>query len=193
MKIRPHRIGYLVLYALCLLCIGDTVYTLFCQVTGRENAMVASFGFLSYLITAAALVYGTTYLRAHTSVSGGIFRTVGPVMRRPREGEKRASFLFRQGGLDMQLWDKSFPLQELVRYGYCEDIGVPRVDESDAKATGFMPVHEIAFILTENRRCHMNAGAYSEKQIRRLIEEIKKQTGLSPEGELSGLLENDNG
>ena len=35
-------------------------------------------GFFSYLITAAALVYGTTYLRAHTSVSGGIFRTPYP-------------------------------------------------------------------------------------------------------------------
>ncbi len=190
MKIRPHRIGYLVLYALCLLCISDTVFTLFCQITGRENAMVSSFGFLSYLITAAALVYGSTYLRSRTEISGGTFRTVGPVMRLPREGEPRANFLFRQGGFDMKLWDKSFPLAELVRYGYSEDMGVPRVDESEAKPTGFMPVHEIAFILTGNRRCHMNAGAYSEKQIRRLLEEIKKQTGLSPEGKLAGLLGN---
>lgn len=188
MKIRPHRFGYLFLYALCLLSVGDTIFTAFCQITGRENAMVSAFGFFSYLITVVALIYGSIYLRARTEISSGILHTVGPVMRRPQEGMPRASFLFRQGELDLIIWDKSFPLDELLRYGYCEDIGVPRVDASTSTETGFMPVHEIAFILTENRRCHMNAGAYSEKQLQRLIKEINEQTGISPEGKLASLL-----
>ena len=188
MTIRPHRFGYLFLYGLCLLCVGDTVYTVWCQATGAENAFVSSFGLLSYLITAAALVYASVYLKSRITVSGGTLRTVGPVMRRPKEGEQRAMFLFRQGELDITLWDKSFPLSELVRYGYCEDLDVPRVDESSSKETGFMPVHEIAFILTGSRRCHMNAGAYDEKQIRQLVTEIEKQTGIRPEGRLAGLL-----
>ena len=188
MTIRPHRFGYLFLYGLCLLCAGDTVFTVYCQATGTENALVSSFGFFSYLITAAALVYGSVYLRARVIVSGGTLRTVGPVMRRPREGESRAMFLFRQGELDITLWDKSFPLSELLRYGYCEDLDVPRVDESNAGETGFMPVHEIAFILTGSRRCHLNAGAYDEKQLRALVSEIEKETGIKPEGKLSALL-----
>lgn len=187
MKIRPHRPGYLFVYALCLLCIADTVFTAYCQITGRENAFVSSFGFLSYIFTAVAVVYGSIYLRARTEITGGVFHTVGPVMRRPREGEGRAMFLFRQGELDLTLWDKSFPLSQLIRYGYREDLGVPPVDDSDAPETGFLPVHEIAFLLTGSRRCHMNAGAYSEKQLRLLVSEIQKETGLLPEGKLAGL------
>lgn len=188
MTIRPHCFGYLFLYFLCLLSVGDTVFTAWCQVTGTDNAFVSSFGFFSYLITAAALCYASLYARSRVEIRNNTLRTVGPVMRCAREGEPRAMFLFRQGNLDNCLWDKSFQLSDLIRYGYCSDLGYPRVDESDAVEKGFMPVNEITFVLKENRRCHMNAGPYSEKQLHQLLLMIQEKTGLKPEGRLSSLL-----
>ena len=188
MIIHPHCFGYLFLYFLCLLSVSDTVYTAWCQLTGTENAMVSSFGFFSYIITAAALCYASFYAKSHVEIRNNTLRTVGPVMRQAREGEPRAMFLFRQGDMDNCLWDKSFPLSDLVRYGYCSDLGFQRVDESNAGEKGFMPVKEIVFVLTDNRRCHMNAGPYTDHQIQQLLLTIKEKTGIKPEGQLSNLL-----
>ena len=188
MRIRPHNFGYIFLYALCALCSADTLYTIVCQIRGIENAFVSSFSILSYFICIAAVFYTVLYARSQISIQNGELRTVGPVMRKPEDG-KRAFFLLRQGNLDMELWDKSFSLADVVRYGYAADLGFPRVDQSDIKEDSrFMPVREVAFVLTDNRRCHVNIGCYSRKQVQLLFDRVLEETHLAPEGSLQSAL-----
>ena len=47
----------------------------------------------------------------------------------------------------------------MTRYGYVEDLGYDRLDQSQSgEKSKLFPVHEVAFITSENKRYHMNAG-----------------------------------
>ena len=56
-RYRPHCAGYIVLYVLTLLCLGDVVFTIYRQVANVENEYMAGFSFFSYLIFAMAVEY----------------------------------------------------------------------------------------------------------------------------------------
>ena len=184
-RFRPYCTGYIVLYVLTLLCLGDTVYTVIASARGSTNPMVSSFSMFSYIILALALCYTWMYARAQVAIDDKSLRVAWPAYIQPREGEARALFLFRQGNLDIKFIDKTIPLKRIVRYGFVEDLGYQPVDRTDPQGrVKFFPVHEVAIITDDNKRYHMNAGIYSEKQQREIFKLIKERTGVAPEGKL---------
>lgn len=185
-RYRPLCAGFIVLYALALFSLADVIYTVYGQVTGTQNQMMASFSFFSYIIFAMAMCYVWMYYRAQVLFSGDNIRIAFPASLRPRQGEGRAVFIFRQGELDLKLVDKTFSLKKLVRYGYVEDLGYERIDKSGAgEKNKLFPVHEVAFITNENKRYHMNAAFYSAKQSREIFSQIREISGVEPEGKLA--------
>ena len=184
-RYRPLCAGFIVLYALALFSLADVIYTVYGQITGTQNPMMASFSFFSYIIFAMAMCYVWMYYRAQVLFSGDNIRIAFPASLRPRQGEGRAVFIFRQGELDLKLVDKTFSLKKLVRYGYVEDLGYERIDKSGAgEKNKLFPVHEVAFITNENKRYHMNAAFYSAKQRREIFSQIREISGVEPEGKL---------
>ena len=185
---RPTRPAFFFIYIICLISLADALFTLYRMAAGKENTFMASFGPFSFLIAACALCYALMYARTRVELDETSLRTVGQVMRRPEPGVPRAMFLMRQGDLDIQIWDKTFLLADLVRWGWCEDLGYSRVDQSEiTEKSRFIPVHEIVFVLTDNRRCHLNAGAYTRRQVVEMVHEIRRRTGIVPTGSLADL------
>ena len=77
----------------------------------------------------------------------------------------------------------------MTRYGYVEDLGYDRLDQSQGgEKSKLFPVHEVAFITSENKRYHMNAGIYSDEQNREIFTRLRGITGIEPEGKLADLL-----
>ena len=188
-RYRPHCAGYIVLYVLGLLSLVDAVYTAYTSATGTANPYMASFSFFSYIILAMAVCYVWMYGRSQVQINGENIRVAFPASLRTREGERRGSFIFRQGDLDMKFVDKTFSLKRLVRYGYVEDLGYERIDKSGAdEKNKLFPVHEVAFITDENKRYHMNAGIYSAKQKKEMFTQIRDISGVEPEGKLTEVL-----
>ena len=188
-RYRPHCAGFIVLYVLVLFSFTDVVYTIYSQVTGTENPIMASFSFFSYIIFAMALCYIWMYVRAQVLFSGDNVRIAFPASMRPKQGQPRAMFIFRQGELDLKLVDKTFSLKTLVRYGYVEDLGYERIDKSAAgEKNKLFPVHEVAFITSENKRYHMNAAYYNAKQLKEIFSHIREVSGVEPEGKLAEVL-----
>ena len=130
-RYRPYCAGYIVLYVLTLLCLGDVVYTIVRQVRGVNDYM-SGFSFFSYIIFALALCYTWMFVRAQVCIDGKALRVAWPANVRPRQGEPRAMFIFRQGDLDMKFIDKTIRLDAIARYGYVEDLGYERIDRSMA-------------------------------------------------------------
>ncbi len=189
-RYRPYCAGYIVLYVLTLLSFADVVYTIISQVRGTANQYMANFSFFSYLVLILALCYTWQYVRAQVCFDGNKMRIAFPANVRPREGQGRAMFLFRQGDLDLKFIDKTFNLQTLTRYAYVEDLGYEPIDRSKGgEKNKLFPVHEVAFITSENKRYHMNAGIYSPKQRREIFEQVRSVSGLAPEGKLAEELE----
>ena len=188
-RFRPHCAGYIVLYVLTLLCFSDVVFTIYRQTRHLEPDMMASFSFFSYVIFALALCYTWMYVRSQVAVGEGRLRMAWPANIRPKAGEKRASFLFRTGDLDIRFVDKTIRLDNIAKYGYVEDLGYERIDRSQGgEKNKLFPVHEVAFITKDNKRYHMNAGIYSEKQRREMFRLIRDGSGVEPEGALAEVL-----
>ena len=70
-----------------------------------------------------------------------------------------------------------------------EDLGYERLDQSQSgEKSKLFPVHEVAFITSENKRYHMNAGIYSDAQNKEIFTQVRDITGIEPEGRLAELL-----
>ena len=94
--------------------------------------------------------------------------------------------LFRQGDLDLMFIDKTIDLDKVVRYGYAQDLGYEPIDQSrGGEKSKLFPVKEVAFITSDNKRYHMNAGYYNEKQRKEIFTQVREITGLEPEGKLA--------
>jgi len=185
-RFRPHTAGFIVLYVLTLLSFADVVYTTYRQIRGINNDYMASFSFFSYFVFAMALCYVWQYARAKVVISGSKMRVAFPVNMRPKQGQPRAMIIFRQGDLDLKFIDKTIDLKLVTRYGYAKDLGYESLDQSrGGEKSKLFPVREVAFITSENKRYHMNAGIYSPKQRRDIFAEVRRQTGLEPEGALA--------
>lgn len=183
-RFRPYCAGYIVLYVLSLLSLADVSYTLYCTVKGVQPSPL-NFSFFAYIVFAFALCYLWMYGRSQVAIDGQRVRVAFPINRRPREGESRAMFIYRQGETDTRFVDKTFRLDAITRYGYVEDLGYERIDEGGAGENNkLFPVHEVAFITRDNKRYHLNAGIYSKKQRREMFALIEKGSGVKPEGKL---------
>ena len=185
-KFRPYQAGYIVLYVLGILCTSDAVYSLISQYRGTANEYMQSFSMFSYLIAILAIVYVKMYASTKVEINDKILHFVNPVYIKPQAGAKRASFIFRQGENDIKKIDKKVPLLELEKYGYIEDLGYARLDNSGVGETNkLFPVHEIALVMKDGKRYHFNGGNYSVKQLKEMNAMIEKVTGLKPEGKLA--------
>ena len=185
-KYRPYCAGYIVLYALSLLCIGDAVVSLISKLNGTENEFMASFSIFSYLIAVLAILYTKMYLQTKVEIGSGKMHIVYPVYIRPRADQKRAMFIYRQGDTDIKLVNKTFRLDELEKYGWIEDLGYARLDCSNAgEKNKLFPVHEIALVMKDGKRYHLNLAIYSAKQRKGIVSDLVEQTGLQPEGRLA--------
>ena len=183
-RFRPHCGGYIVLYVLTLLSLGDTIFTAYSQIRGI-NENVTSFSLLSYLITAFALLYTWMYGRSQVAIDDTSLRVASPMNIIPKAREARASFLFRQGSGEIRFVDKTLRLDAITRYGYVEDLGYKQIDASQAtEKNKLFPVHEVAFITNDNKRYHMNAAIYSARQRREIFALVRQRSGIAPEGRL---------
>ena len=184
-RFRPHCSGYIVLYVLIALSIADTGWTLFNQLRGTTTEYMQSFSLFSYLITAAALAYGSRYFRSQVCLDDKNLRLAFPAYIQPAEAS-RAMFFFRQGETDLKLIDKTFPLSAIERYGYVDDLGFSRVDKSPAdEKSPLFPIHEVCFLTKDGKRYHVNAAVYSPAQRRTMFSAIRDATGVAPEGSLA--------
>ena len=185
-RYRPYCAGFIVLYVLTLLCFSDVVYTVIRQSKGLVNDYMSQFSFFSYLFFALALAYTWYYVRAQVCISGHKMRVAFPANIRPKPGQARAMRLFRHGDLDLKFIDKTIDLDKVVRYGYAQDLGYEPIDQSrGGEKSKLFPVKEVAFITSDNKRYHMNAGYYNEKQRKEIFTQVREITGLEPEGKLA--------
>ena len=188
-RYRPYAPGFIVLYVLTLLTLGDVVYTIFRQVKGLNNDLMGSFSFFSYLIFAMACCYTWMYVRAEVVIDGQKMRMAFPANLRPKQGQPRAMFIYRQGDLDLKFIDKTIDLKQVIQYGYVEDLGYEPLDKSPGgEKNKLFPVHEVAFITSENKRYHMNAGIYNDKQKKEIFTQVLDISGIEPEGKLADIL-----
>lgn len=186
---RPYAPGFIVLYVLSFLSLVDVVYTIARQAMGMRNDYMASFSFFSYLVFAMACCYVWQYARSKVVIDGHRMRVAFPVNMRPKQGQPRAMIIYRQGDLDLKFIDKTIDLNKVTRYGYVEDLGYERLDQSQGgDKSKLFPVHEVAFITNENKRYHMNAGIYSDKQKKEIFTQVRDITGIEPEGALAEVL-----
>lgn len=188
-RYRPYKAGFIVLYVLAGLSLLDVAFTVYRRVTNTMNPIMDSFSAFSYVVLAMAAAYVWMYARAQVCFDGDNIRVAFPASLRPKEGENRVFFIFRQGELDTKLIDKTFSLKSVVRYGYVEDLGYERLDKSSAdEKNKLFPVREVAFITSDNKRYHMNAGSYSAKQQKEIFAHIREVSGVAPEGKLAEVL-----
>lgn len=186
---RPFCAGYIVLYVLSVLCIGDAVVTLVNQIRGTTNQFLQGFSIFSYLIAALAVVYVKLYASTRVVIDDRDMHIVYPVYIRPEAGQKRAMFIYRSGDTDAHKVDKHIDLNELEKYGYIEDLGYPRLDKSQAtEKNKLFPVREVAFVLKDKRRYHLNIAIYSAKQRAEIIKAVRDASRMEPEGSLKELL-----
>lgn len=189
-RYRPYCPGYIVLYVLTLLSFSDVVYTSYRQLKGLNNDYMSSFSFFAYFVFFMALCYVWQYARAQVCFNGNKMRVAFPINIRPKQGQPRAMIIYRQGDLDMKFVDKTIDLKLVTRYGYVEDLGYEKLDQSrGGDKSKLFPVKEVAFITSENKRYHMNAGIYSARQQKEIFTRIREITGIEPEGKLKEVLQ----
>ena len=185
-KFRPYRAGYIVLYILGVLCVSDAAVTLFKQLTGTMNEYMSSFSLFSYLIALLALFYIKTYAVTRVELGAQVMHIVNTVYIKPQPGQKRASFIYRQGENDIKLLDKRFQLADLEKFGYIEDLGYDKLDRSGAtETTALFPVHEVALVMKDGKRYHWNAANYSWKQLQQIVPQIEQASGVQATGKLA--------
>lgn len=188
-RYRPHSPGFIVLYVLTLLSFADVVYTIVRQVKGINNDLMGSFSFFSYLVFAMACCYVWQYARAQVVIDGTKMRVAFPANMRPRQGQPRAMIIYRQGDLDLKFIDKTIDLKQVTRYGYAKELGYEPLDQSQGgEKSKLFPVREVAFITSDNKRYHMNAGIYSAQQNKEIFTQVRDITGVEPEGSLAEVL-----
>ena len=185
-KFRPYKAGFIVLYVLAALCVGDAVYSIINQVRGTANEMMQSFSMFSYLIAILALFYVKLYVGTRIAIDDKTMQIVFPVYIKPAAGAKRASFIYRQGENDLKIVNKKFNLADIEKFGYVEDLGYKKLDNSGAKEdNALFPVHEVALVMKDGKRYHVNAGHYSVKQLKEIVSLIEKGSGVKAEGKLA--------
>lgn len=188
-KFRPYCAGFIVVYILTALCLTTSAITLIQQIRGTANEMMASFALFDYLIAIVAIIYVRLYAGTKVVINGTDLHFVSVVYIRPAPGAKRAMIVYRSGDTDAHKVDKHVPLNELEKYGYIEDLGYPRLDATQAgEKNKLFPVREIALVLKDHRRFHLNIAIYSEKQRREMITAIRDASGIMPEGKLKELV-----
>ena len=185
-KFRPYRAGYIVLYILGVLCVSDAAVTLFKQLTGTMNEYMSSFSLFSYLIALLAFFYIKTYAVTRVELGAQVMHIVNTVYIKPQPGQKRASFIYRQGENDIKLLDKRFQLSDLEKFGYIEDLGYDKLDRSGAtETTALFPVHEVALVMKDGKRYHWNAANYNWKQLQQIVPQIEQASGVQATGKLA--------
>lgn len=185
-KFRPYCAGFIVLYVLCFLCVGDAVYSLISQAMGTANEYMASFSMFSYLIAILAFFYVKMYAVSKVVITDTTMRMVNPVYIKPAPGAKRAMFVYRSGETDVKLMDKTFKLEDLEKYGWIDDLGYARLDASGvSEKNKLFPVKEIALVMKDGKRYQMNGAFYKEKQLREMFTLLKEKSGVEPTGKLA--------
>lgn len=185
-KFRPYKAGFIVLYILGALCLSDAIYSAISQITGTANEYMQSFSLFSYLIALLAVFYVKMYAGTKIVIDDKTMQIVFPVYIKPAEGAKRASFIYRQGENDLKIVNKKFKLEDIEKFGYVEDLGYKNLDNSGATAdNALFAVHEVALVMKDGKRYHVNAGHYSVKQMKEIVEMIEKGSGVRAEGKLS--------
>jgi len=185
-KFRPYKAGFIVLYVLGFLCVGDAVYSAVSQLTGTANEYMQSMGMFSYLIALLAVFYVKTYAVTRIAIDDTTMQIVFPVYIKPAAGAKRVSFIYRQGENDLKVVNKKFKLADIEKFGYIEDLGYKKLDNSGAgENAALFPVHEVALVMKDGKRYHVNAGHYSVKQLKEIVDLIEKGSGVKAEGKLA--------
>ena len=185
-KFRPYCAGFIVLYVLALFSFFDVARTLYGEITGTANEMLQSFSLFTYLIFILAVLYVKMYASSKVVLTDKTMQIVNPVYIRPQAGAKRAMFIYRNGDTDVKLMNKTFKLEDLEKYGWIEDLNYARLDASGtSEKNKLFPVHEIALVMKDGKRYHMNGGFYKEKQLRPMMQHIKDTTGIAPTGKLA--------
>jgi hypothetical protein len=188
-KFRPYNAGYILIYAIVLLCAADAVRSLLTAGLGGGDSFSNTFLMWSLLILPFALIYAYRYFQTVVEISETHVRLVRPALIDPKPGEKRASFIFRQGERDLLLIARTFELGQLQKYGYVEDFGLKPEDKSGAKRTGkLFPLREVAFVMKDGKNCRFNAAIYSKKQLREMFLAIRDKTSVEPTGKLAEAL-----
>ena len=188
-KFRPYNVGYILIYAIVLLCAADAVRSLLTAGIGGGDSFSNTFLLWSLLILPFALIYASRYYKTAVEISDTHVRLVRPALVDPKPGEKRASFIFRQGERDLLLLARTFELEQLQKYGYIEEFGLKPEDKSGAKQTGkLFPLHEVAFVMKDGRNCRFNAAIYNKKQLREIVSAIREKTSVEPTGKLAEAL-----
>ena len=186
---RSHCPGFILLYVLVGLSLVDAGYSLYGQITGTGNEYMQSFSFFSYIIAAMGLCYAWVYVRAKVCIDDKNLRLAFPANVKPVDSSKRAMIIYRQGPNDLKLIDKTIALDNIERYGYVEDLGYSRVDQTGAnEKSKLFPVHEVCFLTKDGKRYHLNAAIFSKKQQKAIFSDIRSATGIEPEGSLGQVL-----
>lgn len=180
-RFRPYCGGFILVYVLSAAAVADAIYTLIAQFTGTLNEFMSSFTFFTYIIAILCIPFVRMYATTKVVTDGVTFSYASPFSIRPAKDAKRASFLFRQGELDLHQVKKHFNLADVEQYGYIENMGFASLDQTGAKPDSkLFPVHEMAFVMKNGKRYHWNAAHYSKKQLEQIMELIKTGTGKSP-------------
>ena len=192
-KYRPLNAGYILVYVIVIAVILQGIWTLIAmmlrQGAAAQNSFTGMFDMWTLILVPLAVIYGNHYRQTVVELSSTAMRIVRPAVVYPKEGEKRASFVFRQGGSDNVLIRRSFELSRLAKYGYIEDFGLRPEDKSGAKTDAkLFPVHEVAFIMEDGRNCRMNAAVYKPAQLREIFTLLRDATGIEPTGKLAEVL-----
>lgn len=191
-KFRPSNAGYIVVYVVVGFCILESIWTLydyFTHVGTQQNSMSEYFFIMTLFLLPLAIIYLNRYRQTVVEISSKRMRIVRPALVTPKPGEKRASFIFRQGESDNVLISRAFDLEQLAQYGYIEEFGLRPEDKSGAKEDAkLFPVHEVAFIMKDGRNCRMNAAIYKPRQLREIFSTVREATGIEPTGKLSEVL-----
>jgi len=188
-RYRPLKAGFIVIYALGALSLADAAYSLIGQLTGTANEYIQSFSLFSYLIAIMAVCFVRMYAQTRIEIDETHMRVVWPVYIRPQEGQKRAMFIYRQGDLDMKLMNKRFDLRELEKFGYIEDLNYDRLDKSGVgEKNKLFPIREVALVMKDGKRYHMNAAYYKPEIVREMVQKITAISGVEPTGDLANYL-----
>ena len=185
-KFRPYCAGFIVLYVLCFLCVGDAVYAAVTSAMGTANEYMSSMSMFSYLIAVLAVFYVKMYAAAKVVITDTTMRVCNPVYIKPEPGAKRAMFIYRSGETDIKLMDKTFKLEDLEKYGWIDDLGYGRLDKSGVtEKNKLFPVKEIALVMKDGKRYQMNGAFYKQKQLKEMISFLQEKSGVAPTGKLA--------
>lgn len=187
-KFRPLNAGYIFTYAVVILCILQGIWTVIAMILRQngQDSITAMLDWWGLILAPFAIIFGYHYFQTVVEISPTQMRIVRPAQVIPKPGEKRASFIFRQGASDNVLIRRKFELGRLAKYGYIEAFGLKPEDKSGASETSrFFPVHEVAFIMEDGRNCRMNAAIYRPAQLREIFSIIREATGIGPTGALA--------